>query len=681
MKTTRTLWISALLCALALPAGCASSKPAAKSDPKPAATSSSAAAEAPAEAPAQEEEEGISHHIFTGTIGSARAFEKYSVELGDERFAKALIDLRTNEIYYFDTNVYQMHSEFVFKHIYKEKESPDKLAAFLANYDEDKPEFLLLYILHHKRPGKYTFAFWEGDRMRPEHISQAYKRLKETFFAGEQLYFRPDAYDHREVALKVEGLPVLTNDDLYSYQDYQLFNEGRRVGKLRIIDTLKAGDRHQMSFESDEIILVNVPLPTLTVVSGIITEEFSTPLSHLGLRARAWGIPHIGLKNAAAAYGSLAGKIVLFEARADNHKLRVATKSEIAEWKAEKKKVRVTRIPGADLKQKGIHGLDEIRADEATAFGAKTANLGEIVHSKPEGYLVPPGLGVPIFYYQAHMKRHKLDKKVAKLLKDKTFKSDGSHRLRQLEELRAEIQAAKIDQKFLDAVIKKATAMGFWAEDKGMFIRSSTNAEDLPGFSGAGVYDTVPNVKGREALGEAIKQVWASVWNLEAYEEREFFGIDHTAVYGAVLVQVGVNPTAAGVLITAHTFDPNATTTYTINAKSGLGIRVVDGHKMPEQILFDYKTNTIRVVSRSDEDTMLVFDDKGGVKEVPTPEGKGEPVLTDVRAAALVEAARKVAKVFPEGPQDIEWLFEGDIIYIVQSRPYVTAKSLEASKN
>ena len=655
--------------AFTLASGCATSATAVK--PEPVEEPAAAAVETPAEA--EEDDDGISgHRVYTGAIGSARAFEKYSVELGEERFSKCLIDLKTNDIYYFDTNVYQMHSEFVFKHLYKEEESPEKLAAFLANYDEEKPEFLLLYILEHKKVGKYTFAFWEGDRMQPKHVEQAYKRLKETFFAGDQLYFRPDAYDHRQVAEKVPGLPIANNDDLYSYQDYQLFNEGRRVGKLRVIDSLKDGERHQLRFESDEIILVNVPIPTLTVVSGIITEEFSTPLSHLGLRARAWGIPHIGQKNAAAAYKKWNGKIVYFEARSDGHTLRPATKVEIAEWKAEKVKARTVTLPDADLKQLEIKSLADIRATEATAYGAKTANLAEIVHSKGEGFEVPPGLGLPIAYYKEHMNKHKLDKKVAKLLKDKKFLKDSAVRQKALKELQAAIRKAPIDDALMDKIVAKATDMGFWAPDKGLFVRSSTNAEDLPGFNGAGLYDTVPNVKGREALAEAVKQVWASVWNLRAYEERQYFGIDHSGVYGAVLIQVGVNPTAAGVLVTAHIFDPQAKSTYTINAKSGLGIRVVNGHKRGEEILFDYESKTIRVLSRSDEDTMLVFDDEsGGVKEVPVPGGKGEPVLTDARAAALVEVARHIARVFPKAPQDIEWLFEGDIIYVVQSRPYV----------
>ena len=178
--------------------------------------------------------------------------------------------------------------------------------------------------------------------------------------------------------------------------------------------------------------------------------------------------------------------------------------------------------------------MDNIRAVEATAYGAKTSNLGEIVHSKGEGFQVPPGMGIPIAYYQAHMKHHKFDKKINKLLKNKKFRSDSAVRQKELIALQAEIRKAAIDEELMDKIVAKATEMGFWAPDKGLFVRSSTNAEDLPGFNGAGLYDTVPNVKGRDALAEAVKQVWASVWNLRAYEERQYFGIDHSGVYGAV---------------------------------------------------------------------------------------------------------------------------------------------------
>ena len=159
---------------------------------------------------------------------------------------------------------------------------------------------------------------------------------------------------------------------------------------------------------------------------------------------------------------------------------------------------------------------------------------------------------------------------------------------------------------------------------KGVFVRSSTNAEDLDGFNGAGLYDTVGNVQGRAALANAIKQVWASLWNFRAVEERELYGIDHRQVYSGVLIQYGINASAAGVLVTTNLYDPSDRNTYTINAKRGLGIRVVEGATVPEQILFDTRNFGTKIISRSDDPTMLVFDKEGGIREVKEEEEEKE---------------------------------------------------------
>ena len=142
-------------------------------------------------------------------------------------------------------------------------------------------------------------------------------------------------------------------------------------------------------------------------------------------------------------------------------------------------------------------------------------------------------------------------------------------------------------------------------------------------------------------------------------------------MYGAVLVQIGVQATAAGVLVTAHPTDPTDTHTFTINAKSGLGMRVVDGKKLPEIVLYNTFNRGVRIVSRSDEDTMLIFDPAGGVREIPNPK-KGDAILTNARLARLADAAQKLRGIFPKDrPLDIEWLLDGERIVIVQSRPYM----------
>lgn len=111
--------------------------------------------------------------------------------------------------------------------------------------------------------------------------------------------------------------------------------------------------------------------------------------------------------------------------------------------------------------------------------------------------------------------------------------------------------------------------------------------------------------------------------------------------------------------------------TYTINAKWGLGIRVVEGQKIPEQVLYDSSNHGTRIISRSSETTMLVFDPKNGVREVATP--AGQTILTEARAQVLGEAVDKIIPLFStDTPLDIEWVIEGEKVWIVQARPYVT---------
>ncbi|HEY1548938.1 MAG TPA: PEP/pyruvate-binding domain-containing protein, partial [Kofleriaceae bacterium] len=206
---------------------------------------------------------------------------------------------------------------------------------------------------------------------------------------------------------------------------------------------------------------------------------------------------------------------------------------------------------------------------------------------------------------------------------------------------------------------------------KGVFVRSSTNSEDLPGFNGAGLYDTQPNVLGKQQLGEALKEDWASLWNLRAVDEREAFGIDHKQAYFGVLVQVGVNATAAGVLVTKNLFDTTDEHGFTIDAKWGLGMRVVEGQKVPEQIIFDPTNDGTKIISRTDDPVMLKFDEHGGIVELPVPPGAGV-ILDETRAKKLCNMVQKFQPVFTAGvPLDVEWVLEGEDVWIVQARPFV----------
>ncbi|MBK9031073.1 MAG: PEP/pyruvate-binding domain-containing protein [Myxococcales bacterium] len=607
--------------------------------------------------------------LWTDRIDDEATMMAYSVEIGGERFTKFILDTKTDAIYYFDVDVYKVHKDFIFGELLKTPKTKALNRQVDRNYGYGKPNYMMCYLVHHLASDLWTLAFWEGDKASAAHITRAYNRMKATFYLGDKVSYRPDSDYQEQVAKQLKGVPVITNDKLYKSATYQAFNPGRAIGRLRLVPA--GADFEELTFAPDEIVILPESLPDITPVAGILSETFSTPLAHVSLRARAWGIPNVGLRGAAVTYAALVGKTVVFEATAAGHTLREATPAEIDAWATRTQAARTVKIPPADLAARDLRGLDQLRAVDARAYGTKAANLGEIVAGKLTGFAVPPGFGVPIAYYDAHLEAAGLDARIAALLADDRFRTDARYRKQALTDLRAAISAAPLDPAFTALLGRRLGELTGGDPAVGVFVRSSTNAEDLPGFSGAGLYDTIPNAKGPDAVAQAIKDVWASVWTLRGYEERQLFGIDHTQVYGAVLVQVGVNATAAGVLVTAHPTDPSQTTTYTINAKSGLGLRVVEGKKVPESLLYDVHNRGLRILSRSDEDTMLVFDGQGGVREVPNPK-KGQPVITQARAEVLGRAARAIWGLFsPDTPLDIEWLFVGDALYIVQARPYV----------
>ncbi len=605
------------------------------------------------------------------SIPDETTWKGYSKVVSSDELGKFIIDLKTNEIYFIDVNLFNIHADFVLGVLLKKAWTAENVREYNKNYERDKPQFILGYITHHLKVDKWTMAFWEGDKIGPDDVLRARKRLDEAFFK-KQLPFRPDSPMQQKVAVEVakRGVKTITNDELYKAAEFQAFNRGKTVGRLRVVPT--GTPYESLTFARTDIVLLQESYPDITPVAGILAMQFSTPLSHVNLRATAWGIPNAGDKKARERYGKLDGKMVYYEVTETAITLREATAQEIREQETKVASAKKVELPHAELDNPRLAMLTRIRGKDVRTYGTKTANLGEIVTANLDGVNVPSGFGVPFFYYVRHMKQHGLDTRVEALVADARFATDAPWRKAALEDLRKAIVAAPIDPAVLDVIYARVRLK---LGGRGVFVRSSTNAEDLPGFNGAGLYDTVPNVVGKKALGEALKTVWASLWNLRAVDEREAFGIDQRQVYAAVLVQVGVDATAAGVLVTKNLWDPSDARSFTINAKFGLGMRGVEGQKVPEQIIFDPANDGTKILSRSDDPVMLKFDANGGIISVPVPPGEGV-ILTEARAKALSTQIQAILPVFTHGSSnppalDVEWVLEGEKIWIVQARPYV----------
>jgi len=564
--------------------------------------------------------------------------------------------------YYVNSKRYSFHGEFVNANYLTLERGRE---FFRRNYLETSRRFILGAIAHQTKIGKFTFEFWEGDLATAEIVRETYRILSESFFAP--LHFKPNSARQEEISAQiVNNVPRLPPSEINPPKDYLPLNIATGVGVLRIIDRMTDAT----IIDRNEIVIFREPPISLTPLQGVITTAFSTPLAHVNLLAKGWGAPNAYIKNADKLFKPLEGKFVYFETREDGYTLRPAETDETLEAGRRLAKRSDLLTPEADLEFKRLTELKNQRKRDAKRFGAKSANLGEVIHAARAGLvrnvIVPPGFTIPFFCYTQFIEENKLDETITEMLGNDRFNHDPAYRKQRLTELRAKIQNGKLNEAYVRAVIEKRRAI---LDDKGVFVRSSTNSEDLPNFSGAGLYTTVPNVRDDNALLEAVKTVWASLWNYEAYEARESFGINHSAVYPAVLIQEGVNAEAAGVLITTNPFDREDRRSVYINAKRGLGIRVVEGRQVPEQLVFNPRTAVVRVLTRSGDDTMLTFDEHGGVREIKIDVERR--VLTDAVVRRLALAALQIERAFGGHDQDIEWITIGDQIYIVQSRPYV----------
>jgi hypothetical protein len=606
-------------------------------------------------------------HAWVKTIPDAATWHAYSKTVASDELGKCIIDVKTGDIYFFDVNLFNIHADFVLGVLLKQPWTRDNIIEYNKNYERVKPKFILGYLTHHLKVDRWTFSYWEGDKIGPDDVVRTKQKLDATFFV-KNLTFRPDSPMQQKVAAEVarRGLKTVTNDEIYKAAELQAFTKGRAVGKLHVVPTGTAYE--SLTFDRHDIALLQESYPDITPVAGIIATQFSTPLSHVNLRAGAWGIPNAGDKKAREKYGKLDGKVVYYEVTDTALTLREATPQEIAELEGKIAAARHVELPAANLTNSQFAMLTRMRAKDVIVYGTKASNLGEIVTANLPGVRVPMGFGVPFHYYAQHIRRNHLDTRIDAMLADPRWKADASWRKAALEAMRKAIMDAPIDPATLDAIYKRVRIeLG----GKGVFVRSSSNSEDLPGFNGAGLYDTVGNVRGKKALGDALRYVWASLWNLRAVDEREAFGIDHKQVYMGVLVQIGINATAAGVLVTKDLWDPTDQNGFTINAKWGLGERVVQGQKVPEQVIFDPTNDGTKIISRTDDPIRLVFDDKGGTKEIPVDPDAGV-ILSEERAKKLCTMVQTFMSVFTYGkPLDVEWVLEGEGFWIVQARPYV----------
>lgn len=309
--------------------------------------------------------------------------------------------------------------------------------------------------------------------------------------------------------------------------------------------------------------------------------------------------------------------------------------------------------------------LDSAEATLALV-GGKGANLARLARA---GFAVPGGFLVTTRAYQEFVAANGLQARILAALPagpapDPALLDEASAAIRAL------FAAGTMPEGLAAELLSAYAHLGRPA----VAVRSSATAEDLPDLSFAGQQDTFLNVVGDEALLRAVVDCWASLWTARAIGYRARNGVPHSGLSLAVVVQRMVESQASGVLFTANPLT-GLRTEMAIDATVGLGEALVGGRVEPDHYTVDMVTG--RIAKSLGSKAVVVRSRAGGGTEAVAGQGGACQALPDAQVLALADLGRRVEALYGE-PQDIEWAWAGDALYLLQSRPITSLYPLPA---
>lgn len=620
------------------------------------------------------------------------------------RSGKVVYDLRTQTLYFQNSNRYPIHYEFA-KATQGANGEPlftGDLNAFNPQYTlpESDRVFLLAAVTYYEQPDIWALEIAPYDTSTPTMIEKLYRVVSEQAFYGPDLVFHPTSESIERTTRELpKDIPVVTNKELFASISYQPLNVGEAVGTVKLLSAEQLATEY-VSIK-DIVVLDAVP-NDISATAAIITGEFQTPLSHINVLARNRGTPNMGLRDAHtnADILALAGKPARLTVGAFDWSIAAVSQAEADAW-FEAHKPAPVQVEPPDTSVKDLRDIELVteHTDEwpyvsleqikkATyQFGAKAANYS-VFASDP---LVPhkPAFAIPTYYYQQYMDENGVFTRLAQWQDEHPdFDSDDALRDEKLAELRATILAGEFSEE-LTTALKAKLDRDF--PNQSMRFRSSTNAEDLDGFPCAGCYDSHtgdpadPEFAGDQlaACLQAIRKTWATVWNKRTYDERMIHGIDHANVAMGLLVHTNFpEEEANGVAITANIFDATGNFPgFYVNVQYGGAYEVVHPPAgiTSDSFLYQY--------TLPDQPTIYYT-----TTNVPLPDGQ-EHVLSRRQIHDLgvaldrlhIRFANAYRPVDPAGWYAIDSEFKFDdfahpgeppTLYIKQARPYPASATL-----
>lgn len=530
---------------------------------------------------------------FTQRIGCLADFDALAsvpldANLPGARSTKVVQDHADDDALYFqDSVLYPIHYEFVSAHLSGD-ELPivPQLSDFnVTEYYSPDRRFNLGALTHYEGPDVWALEVAPYDTASAAMIESLFRAVAARLYVGDALVFHPTSESVAAEAAKLpEDIPVITTDALYAEIDYQPLSLGVGVGRLKF-STAAGLETDTISYQ-DILVLDQAP-NDISVVQGLITQEFQTPLSHVNVLSANRGTPNMGLRGALGdpELVALEGRLVELTVSETDWSIREVTQAEAEAFWEEHKPDPVV-LPALDLSVRDLVDIEEVTpepsGDETLRDAIKTAVLafgGKAAHysilARTEGVPIQKAFAVPMFFYDQFMREGGFYADIDAFLADPAFMTDAAVRDQKLAEMRANMLTAPVDAAF--QALLKAKLVADYPGQK-MRFRTSTNSEDLDGFPCAGCYESHSGDPADwDDVLDAIRETYASAWLFRTFEERGYYSIDHKSIGMALLVHHNfADEEANGVAVTNNPFDPSGLQpAFYVNVQSGGEVEVV----------------------------------------------------------------------------------------------------------
>ncbi|HET7417897.1 MAG TPA: phosphoenolpyruvate synthase [Solirubrobacterales bacterium] len=316
-----------------------------------------------------------------------------------------------------------------------------------------------------------------------------------------------------------------------------------------------------------------------------------------------------------------------------------------------------------------VRVFGELGRGDVDFAGGKGANLGELTAA---GLPVPPGfvIGAPAYaaFCEGTGLRGRIAERLAELDVDDTAALERASR-----EVREEVEREPLPDWLAEAIRGAYAELVGEGGDAPVAVRSSATAEDSESASFAGMNETLLNVRGAEALLDAVRACWASLFGARTIYYRAKRGFGQADMDIAVVVQRQIRSTRSGVMFT---IDPASgdRDRLVIEGAFGLGEAVVSGSVSPDRyvVVKDGLHVDRREVRRKELEIVSLPGGGTETRELDEWEGR-KPVLSEEEVRNVADLGVRIERHYGS-PQDTEWAFDEEgAVWMLQSRPVTTA--------